>query len=132
MLVYTSHRPAHSGLLGVMPLGEEQVAEYRFWTDCGVGRSGRGSEGEDLWKGKREGGMKGEREARERLFRSLEEVGEDVVGHDGWGGKTGRGKETNGVAGNGEFKASIWAGGNLVTDWGRFLGGCEREGVALY
>lgn len=78
--------------------------------------------------------MQGEREARDRLFRGVHDVGEDAgwragAERDGWRiiGKVGAdGNVTEGV------RKSIWAGGNLVSDWGAFLGGCEREGVALY
>jgi hypothetical protein len=110
VLAYTSHRPVTSGLLGVRPLSETQVAEYRFWSPCGRRECafGCGSARE------------GELAAAKRLFRDVEDVKGGWFGHDG--------QSDNG----GVYKASEWAGRRMVKDWGKFLMGCEREGVARF
>jgi hypothetical protein len=122
MLSYTSRRPITSGLLGVRPLSETEVAEYRFWSPCGDRRCAFGCGGADL----------GERAAAKRLFREIDvEDVEDVEGdEDSYGrGERGAGKEGDGDEGG---KASVWAGRRLVGDWEGFLRGCEREGIARF
>ncbi|OAL51255.1 DUF1671-domain-containing protein [Pyrenochaeta sp. DS3sAY3a] len=136
MLLYTSNRAVDSGLLGMQPLSESQVAEYRFWRPCGrrVCAFGCGAAHEGEWG------------AAKRLFRGVEDVDFDVPVGDGEesDGKRQsqcqRGGQGFGYDGaseacsseEGRFGASIWAGRRLVTDWNRFLGGCEREGVARF
>jgi hypothetical protein len=83
--------------------------------------------------------------AAKRLFRGVEDVcAEQGFGLDGCGEER---DEKEGTA-NGmgrftveeqeeairqeAFRASVWAGRRLVSDWGRFLGGLEREGVARF
>lgn len=68
MLSYTSNRSVESGLLGVPPLSEEQVAEYRFWRPCGRGKCAFGCGA----------GREGEWAAARRLFKSAEEVVEEM------------------------------------------------------
>ncbi|KAL6708232.1 hypothetical protein ACN47E_003416 [Coniothyrium glycines] len=136
MLLYTSNRSVASGLLGVRPLSEAQVAEYRFWRPCGqrVCAFGCGS------------GDKGEWAAAKRLFKGIDDVaaqlGSEYHGH-AWdpesrlGGHGALCKQSDAVqqtkreCGT-EEKASLWAGRRLVGDWGMFLSGCEREGVASF
>jgi len=67
VLWYTSSRGVDSGLLGVKPLSEGQVAEYRFWRPCGRRACAFGCGG----------GKEGEFRAARKLFRSAEEVKED-------------------------------------------------------
>jgi hypothetical protein len=69
VLSYTSNRRVDSGLLAVKPLSEAQVAEYRFWRPCGRRACVFGCGG----------GSGGENRAARRLFRSVEEVGEEEV-----------------------------------------------------
>ncbi|CAN9382564.1 unnamed protein product [Alternaria sp. RS040] len=64
MLFYTSNRSIDSGLLGVHPLSEPQVAEYRFWRPCGRRICGFGCGGANV----------GETAAARRLFKEVEEV----------------------------------------------------------
>jgi hypothetical protein len=110
ILSYTSSRPPSSGLLGIRPLSEPDVAEYRFWSPCGRRGCAFGcsSVGE------------GEREAAKRLFREETCIWEGNGGNSGDEGM----KE--------EAKKSVWAGRQLVSDWSGFLRRCEREGVARY
>lgn len=111
VLVYTSHRPVGSGLLGVRPLSETQVAEYRFWSPCGRRGCAFGCGGAD----------EGEWAAAKRLFRDVKEVNGEAFGCDVQ-------SEDDDV----EYRASEWAGRRMVKDWGSFLMGCEREGVARF
>jgi hypothetical protein len=113
ILSYTSSRPPSSGLLGIRPLSESDVAQYRFWSPCGRRGCAFGcsSIGE------------GERAAAKRLFRDVS---------DGWDEGGGREEEDKGFDGWEEAKKSIWAGRQLVNDWNGFLRGCEREGVARF
>ncbi|KAF2854282.1 DUF1671-domain-containing protein [Plenodomus tracheiphilus IPT5] len=137
MLLYTSNRSVESGLLGVRPLSETQVAEYRFWRPCGkrVCAFGCGGAHEGEWA------------AAKRLFKGVEDV--DVVaspskelvrvdsgkfGYDGVNeGATlagGYGKVESVMQLGRGCGASSWAGRRMVKDWNSFLSGCEREGVA--
>jgi hypothetical protein len=130
LLSYTSHRPVDSGLLGVRPLSEAQVAEYRFWRPCGKRVCAFGCGGAN----------EGEVGAAKRLFRGVEDVcDEQGFGLDGCRDEkegTANGvfrftvEEQEEAARHEAFRASVWAGRRLVSDWGRFLGGLEREGVA--
>ncbi|KAF2026638.1 DUF1671-domain-containing protein [Setomelanomma holmii] len=128
VLAYTSHRPVDSGLLGVRPLSEAQVAEYRFWRPCGKRACafGCGSAKE------------GELGAARRLFRGVEDLDEKeagVVKREGEAACDGHSEDDGGeteTAVEERYRASVWAGRTLVTDWGRFLGECEREGVARF
>ncbi|KAH7087794.1 peptidase family C78-domain-containing protein [Paraphoma chrysanthemicola] len=120
VLAYTSHRPVDSGLLGVRPLSEAQVAEYRFWRPCGkrVCAFGCGIAHNGEWM------------AAKRLFKDAEEVDESM--RRGFG-CDGQGEEPVEEAEEEEsYKSSVWAGRTLVTNWPRFLGQCEREGVARF
>jgi hypothetical protein len=122
MLIYTSHRPASSGLLSVRPLSEVQVAEYRFWHPCGHRRCafGCGAAHEGEWA------------AAKRLFRGVEEVKEgcyDGFGFDGQSESVVLEQESWNEEGCG---ASAWAGVRMVKDWSTFLSQCDREGVAAY
>jgi hypothetical protein len=149
MLMYTSSRSVDSGLLGVSPLSEQQVAEYRFWRPCGRRDCGFGCGGADV----------GEAAAAKRLFRDVEDVNlERIEEHDeeqnatmkkqknkknkkqsevceySLDGQIDAGADDEG-RGNGKQespKSSVWAGRRLVTDWGSFLKGCEREGIARF
>jgi hypothetical protein len=139
MLFYTSNRSVDSGLLGVRPLSEPQVAEYRFWRPCGRRICVFGCGGAHV----------GETAAAKRLFKEAEEVGpqnEDFTTDDG-GAETGRGGCDFGCDGQCDEmgleeesydieqekqSTSTWAGRRLVTDWNLFLTGCEREGVAPF
>jgi hypothetical protein len=116
MLSYTSRRPITSGLLGVRPLSETEVAEYRFWSPCGDRRCAFGCGGAE----------QGERAAAKRLFREMEVEDEEDIG-DGGLDLDGRGG-----AGDEGGKASVWAGRRFVGDWEGFLRGCEREGIARF
>lgn len=144
--MYTANRSVESGLLGVYPLSELQVAEYLFWRPCGRRNCGFGCGSADI----------GEATAARRLFRDAEDVSLECIeeqneknsvmmrdmkkggvhdlGLDGqndgsWSGESGK----NGQQQVEESpKASTWAGRRLVTDWTRFLQGCEREGVAAF
>jgi hypothetical protein len=112
MLTYTSHRPVTSGLLGVRPLSETDVAEYRFWSPCGKRGCAFGCGG----------AREGEWAAAKRLFREAEDVDR----------KGGEGEMDGGYDAKG-YRASEWAGGRKVgVDWKGFLGGCERDGVARF
>ena len=128
MLFYTSNRSVDSGLLGVPPLSEPQVAEYRFWRPCGRRVCGFGCGTTDV----------GETAAAKRLFRDAEEVvpkddeqySDGSVGGYGYGidGQVEQSSSEESV----EHITSTWAGRRLVTDWNLFLSGCEREGVAAF
>ena len=138
MLLYTSNRSVDSGLLGVRPLSETQVAEYRFWRPCGrrICAFGCGGVHEGEWA------------AAKRLFQDVEEVKPEDEGYSAAQDDHGKGFEACGTFGlDGEFEdnmtvdegygsedlkfsKSIWAGRRMVTDWNQFLGSCEREGVA--
>lgn len=146
--MYASNRSVHSGLLGVRPLSELQVAEYRFWRPCGRHNCGFGCGSSDI----------GEAAAAKRLFRDAEDVSLEHIeeqdeeqgasrkemkkrggldcGLDGQNDESERGE--SGRNGHQQLekdqgtKASIWAGRRLVTDWTGFLKGCEREGVAPF
>jgi hypothetical protein len=138
MLFYTSNRSVDSGLLGVRPLSEPQVAEYRFWRPCGRRICVFGCGGAHV----------GETAAAKRLFKEVEEAGpqnEDFA--DDGGVEMGRGDCEFGYDGQcdevsleeegygnelGKQITSTWAGRRLVTDWNQFLTGCEREGVAHF
>jgi hypothetical protein len=139
MLFYTSNRSVDSGLLGVDPLSEPQVAEYRFWRPCGRRICALGCGGANL----------GEAAAAKRLFRQVEEVGTEVKKEqqeDDEGDSKRNGEYEYGLDGQadnstsdggcenegGKFSTSIWAGRRLVMDWDQFLSGCEREGIALF
>ncbi|KAI4699378.1 hypothetical protein J4E81_004402 [Alternaria sp. BMP 2799] len=138
MLFYTSNRSVDSGLLGVCPLSEPQVAEYRFWRPCGRRICGFGCGGANI----------GEAAAAKRLFRQAEEVipeMEDEVGNDDAGmtqseeheyGLDGQADNSTSDAGHangdGKFSTSTWAGRRLVMDWNQFLSGCERDGIAQF
>ncbi|KAI4941149.1 hypothetical protein J4E91_010940 [Alternaria rosae] len=139
MLFYTSNRSVDSGLLGVCPLSEPQVAEYRFWRPCGRRICGFGCGGANV----------GEAAAAKRLFRQVEEVipevEDEVVDKDDTGmtqseeheyGLDGQVDNSTSDAGhaNGDdtFSTSIWAGRRLVMDWNHFLSGCERDGIAQF
>ena len=123
MLLYTSRRTIGSGLLGVRPLSENQVAEYRFWRPCGrrtcaIG-CGRAHAGE--WA------------AAKRLFREAEDVetwGEAVCEDGGDAHDHLEKGFEKGVCKADVVQPSTWAGQQMVTNWGQFLMGCEREGVA--
>lgn len=124
MLLYTSNRNVDSGLLGVRPLSEAQVAEYRFWRPCGRRVCVLGCGGEH----------EGELTAAKRLFKDADEVAtaqpKSILACDARteANATDKHYRCEGV----NVKASIWAGRRLVTDWSQFLGGCEREGVAPF
>ncbi|KAI0584316.1 Peptidase-C78 domain-containing protein [Pyrenophora tritici-repentis] len=128
MLFYTSNRSVDSGLLGVPPLSEPQVAEYRFWRPCGRRVCGFGCGTANV----------GEAAAAKRLFRDVEEVvlKDDEQSEDGSVGAYGYGLdgqvEQSSSEGSAEHVTSTWAGRRLVTDWNQFLSGCEREGVAPF
>ncbi|KAI4654607.1 uncharacterized protein J4E79_008481 [Alternaria viburni] len=138
MLFYTSNRSVDSGLLGVCPLSEPQVAEYRFWRPCGRRICGFGCGGANV----------GEAAAAKRLFRQAEEVipeMEDEVDNDDAGmtqseeheyGLDGQADNSTSDAGHangdGKFSTSTWAGRRLVMDWNQFLSGCERDGIAQF
>lgn len=81
-------------------------------------------------------GSAGEVAAARRLFRSEEDVATEIVGgkDDGEEGCEEEEEEGEfGYDGGYEKRESVWAGVRLVgKDWGRFLGGCEREGVARF
>ncbi|KAL5119049.1 hypothetical protein ACEQ8H_002973 [Pleosporales sp. CAS-2024a] len=128
MLSYTSHRrPMSSGLLGLPPLNEAKVAEYRFWTSCGRRACAFGCAA----------GTQGEREAGKRLFRGVSadqgEEGNVVVSMRG---AEGEGHDDDGRGNLDREKGvrkSEWAGRRYVGSgkgWEGFLKGCEREGVA--
>lgn len=126
ILAYTSHRPVDSGLLGVRPLSEAQVAEYRFWRPCGkrVCAFGCG------------GAHEGEYAAAKRLFREVEDVAEEAES-GAFGGFDGGSESTvvdseRAAEEEEEYRASVWAGRRLVTNWNMFLRGLEREGVARF
>ncbi|CAG5188057.1 uncharacterized protein ALTATR162_LOCUS11857 [Alternaria atra] len=132
MLFYTSNRSVDSGLLGVRPLSEPQVAEYRFWRPCGRRVCGFGCGGANV----------GEAAATKRLFREVEgdspvveneieddgDVQRDVDYEYGLDGTSDGGDDDQG----GKFSTSTWAGRRLVMDWNQFLSGCEREGIAQF
>jgi hypothetical protein len=132
MLFYTSNRSVDSGLLGVRPLSEPQVAEYRFWRPCGRRICAFGCGGAHV----------GEAAAAKRLFRNVE----DVIPEEEHEGDNGAQDHSLGLDGacddsavdesfnddDGKVSTSIWAGRRLVTDWGQFLSGCEREGIAAF
>ncbi|KAI4941764.1 hypothetical protein J4E86_010275 [Alternaria arbusti] len=138
MLFYTSNRSVDSGLLGVCPLSEPQVAEYRFWRPCGRRICGFGCGGANV----------GEAAAAKRLFRQVEEVIPEVeneVDNDDARmaqseeheyGLDGQADNSTGDAGHangdGQFSTSTWAGRRLVMDWNQFLSGCERDGIAQF
>lgn len=83
-LTYTSNRGVDSGLLAVKALSEARVAEYRFWRPCGRRACAFGCGG----------GSEGESRAARRLFRSVEEVGEEQVDvSEGQGQKKTEGEE---------------------------------------
>ena len=137
MLFYTSNRSVDSGLLGVRPLSEPQVAEYRFWRPCGRRICAFGCGGAHV----------GEAAAAKRLFKNVE----DVIPEEEEKGDTGARDHGLGLDGacdesivdesivdesfnddGGKVSTSIWAGRRLVTNWGQFLSGCEREGIAAF
>jgi len=136
MLLYTSNRSVDSGLLGVRPLSETQVAEYRFWRPCSRRICAFGCSG----------AQEGEWAAAKRLFRDVEAVEETVdarahqnktrrgghvsagCGYDGHSD----GKEGSAASGHECSSASSWAGRRMVKDWNSFLRSCEREGVARF
>jgi hypothetical protein len=139
MLFYTSNRSVDSvdsGLLGVRPLSEPQVAEYRFWRPCGKRICGFGCGGANV----------GEAAAAKRLFRQVEEVIPEVENEmvdEDQEGALQNGEPEYGLDGQADnslgntshdhgdqFSTSIWAGRRLVMDWNQFLSGCEREGIA--
>jgi hypothetical protein len=131
MLFYTSNRSVDSGLLGVRPLSEPQVAEYRFWRPCGRRICAFGCGGAHA----------GETAAARRLFRQVEDVIPEV--EDENEGNDGAREYALGLDGacddgavyesyDGKVSTSTWAGRRLVTDWNQFLSGCEREGIAPY
>jgi hypothetical protein len=113
ILSYTSSRPPSSGLLGIRPLSESDVAQYRFWSPCG--RCGCAFGCSSLGRG--------EQAAARRLFRDISE---------GWEENGELEEQDQGVSGAEEAKKSVWAGRQLVSDWNGFLRGCEREGVARF
>lgn len=129
VLVYTSHRPVTSGLLGVRPLSEEQVAEYRFWRPCGKRGCafGCGSAQEGEWG------------AAKRLFRGVETVSGKM--EEKWPPTAPKAFESKGGDGSQkeesiaqcdgtsdkEYRPSAWAGRRMVTNWNHFLANCERE-----
>lgn len=117
VLVYTSHRPVDSGLLGVRALSEPQVAEYRFWRPCGKRMCAFGCGG----------AQEGEWAAAKRLFKEAEEVSvaEDEAADAG-------ALQYDGMVGEEKKGESVWAGRRLVTNWNQFLNGLEREGVAPF
>ncbi|KAF1953161.1 DUF1671-domain-containing protein [Byssothecium circinans] len=120
MLSYTSNRPAVSGLLAVRPLSEAQVAEYRFWRPCGRGKCAFGCGGVS----------EGEWAAARRLFRSVEEVGEDYDEMVWEGGSAGGGEEAEAER---EREVEVKVNGNgdgFGKKWGLInLEGRERDGV---
>ncbi|KAF1851065.1 DUF1671-domain-containing protein [Cucurbitaria berberidis CBS 394.84] len=137
ILLYTSNRSVDSGLLGVRPLSEIQVAEYRFWRPCGrrVCAFGCSSAHEGEWA------------AAKRLFQDVKEVKLDDEAYSageekeqdpgtratfGYDGESEDGNVDEGYGSQEllKFSASTWAGRRMVTDWNQFLMGCEREGVA--
>ncbi|KAH7390462.1 peptidase family C78-domain-containing protein [Pyrenochaeta sp. MPI-SDFR-AT-0127] len=136
MLLYRSNRNVDSGLLGVRPLSEAQVAEYRFWRPCGrkVCAFGCG------------GAHEGENAAARRLFKGVEDIkAEEEVDTGGAAPAEAHtairsNSSQRQVKGVGQesgsedvrLQASVWAGRRLVTDWTQFLTGCEREGVARF
>ncbi|CAO2649441.1 Nn.00g068260.m01.CDS01 [Neocucurbitaria sp. VM-36] len=144
MLLYTSNRSVDSGLLGVRPLSETQVAEYRFWRPCGrrLCAFGCGDAREGEWA------------AAKRLFQDVEEVTPNDVNPRNEEHNASQGKERersggyvsfglDGVSADSnvdegygseenKFSASTWAGRRMVTDWNQFLLSCEREGVARF
>ncbi len=142
MLFYTSNRNVDSGLLGVRPLSEAQVAEYRFWRPCGRRLCAFGCGG----------AHEGEWAAAKRLFKAIEEVkAEEEVGDAKASFEFGSdglnelvagsvadcddGAESGFCGGQEEVRfpaSSVWAGRRLVTNWNQFLSGCEREGVARF
>ncbi|KAF1829679.1 DUF1671-domain-containing protein [Decorospora gaudefroyi] len=135
MLFYTSNRSVDSGLLGVRPLSEPHVAEYRFWRPCGRRICAFGCGGAHA----------GETAAAKRLFREVEEVIPEEEDQDE-GDYEGKGGFEYGLDGQSEnslvdesygdpeekYTTSTWAGRRLVTDWNQFLSGCEREGIARF
>ncbi|KAH8725186.1 peptidase family C78-domain-containing protein [Phaeosphaeriaceae sp. PMI808] len=125
VLAYTSHRPVDSGLLGVQPLSETQVAEYRFWRPCGKRACAFGCGG----------AHEGEWAAAKRLFKEAEDVSykHERDGARGRFGLDGQSAPSEGDrCDDGSYKASVWAGRRMVTNWNQFLVGCEREGVAKF
>lgn len=126
VLSYTSHRPVESGLIGVRPLSEAQVAEYRFWRPCSrrVCALGCG------------GAREGELAAAKRLFRGVEEVKPEVRSYrDGFYDQEGFTYSTPNNKSPIEVpqpSSSLWAGRRLVANWNQFLRECEREGVAKF
>lgn len=135
VLAYTSRRPVYSGLLGVSPLSETQVAEYRFWRPCphrscafGCGRA-----------------YDGELAAAKRLFRPVEEPSPEKESTPDGNRPAVRGMRNTGRYGydkrrisptcggkRSEIGTSSWAGRRLVSNWDNFLVRCERDGVASY
>ncbi|KAF1942083.1 DUF1671-domain-containing protein [Clathrospora elynae] len=131
ILLYTSNRSAVSGLLGVTPLSEAQVAEYRFWRPCSRRVCAFGCGGANA----------GEAAAAKRLFRDVSEVEDkdECAAHGqtcasarfGCDGQSDHATVAEACEAE-EAKSSTWAGRRLVTNWGQFLRGCEREGIAQY
>jgi hypothetical protein len=113
ILSYISSRPPSSGLLGIRPLSETDVAQYRFWSPCGRRGCAFGCSSLE----------KGEQAAARRLFRDISE---------GWEENEGLAEQNQGVVSADEVNKSVWAGRQLVSDWNGFLRGCEREGVATF
>ncbi|KAI8940727.1 hypothetical protein NX059_001992 [Plenodomus lindquistii] len=141
MLLYTSNRSVDSGLLGLRPLSETQVAEYRFWRPCGKRICAFGCGG----------AQEGEWAAAKRLFKDVEDVDADVdiavgceqndsgaqmgFGVDGVNEAdscidSGYGSLGSGLEKEQVYAASAWAGRRMVKDWNTFLRSCEREGIA--
>jgi hypothetical protein len=132
MLFYTSNRSMDSGLLGVRPLSEPQVAEYRFWRPCRRRICAFGCGGAHV----------GEAAAAKRLFKQVEDVipeaeeeGENdaqgyALGLDGACDDSFVDQSLNNDGG--KVSTSTWAGRRLVKDWNQFLSGCEREGIAAF
>ena len=69
MLMYASNRSVDCGLLGVCPLSELQVAEYRFWRPCGRRNCSFGCGSADM----------GEAAAAKRLFRDVEDISLEYI-----------------------------------------------------
>jgi hypothetical protein len=127
ILFYTSNRSVDSGLLGVRPLSEPQVAEYRFWRPCGRRICAFGCGGAHV----------GETAAAKRLFKQVEDVipeaeeeGDDGAPEYALGLDGACDESFNDDAG--KSSTSTWAGRRLVTNWNQFLSGCEREGIAAF